>query len=77
MAKSKKLILDIDENEIDIYKKEYINLLDLQDEIEKLFEEGAKIDKRKKRVYQEWKDKINFLIHMYNTKSKYKAYKKV
>lgn len=77
MAKSKKLILDIDEDEMNIYKKEYINLLDLQDEIEKLFDEGAKIDKRKKRVYQEWKDKINFLIHMYNTKSKFKAYQKV
>jgi hypothetical protein len=77
MKSKSKIILDIDEDEIDLYKKQYIHLIDLQDEIEKLFEEGQKIDKRKKKVYQDWKDKINFLINMYNAKSKYKAYNKV
>jgi hypothetical protein len=51
--------------------------VELHDEIEKLFEEGDKIDKRKKKVYNEWKEKINFLIDMYNTRSKFKTYNRV
>lgn len=73
MAKSK-LILDIDDDDLNIFKKQYLNLIDLHDEIEKLFDEGAKIDKRKKRVYKEWQEKINFLIKMYNAKASYKTY---
>lgn len=72
-----KLILDIDENELNLFKKQYLNLVDLHDEIEKLFEEGKKIDKRKKKLYKDWKEKINFLIDMYNTRSKFKTYNRV
>jgi hypothetical protein len=72
-----KLILNIDDDELNLFKKQYLNLVDLHDEIEKLFEEGNKIDKRKKKVYQEWKEKINFLIDMYNTRSSFKTYNKV
>ena len=72
-----KLILTVDEDDLNIFKKQYINLVDLHDEIEKLFEEGAKIDKRKKKVYQEWKEKINFLIDMYNARATFKTYHKV
>jgi hypothetical protein len=72
-----KLILQLDEDDLNIFKKQYINLVDLHDEIEKLFDEGAKIDKRKKKVYQEWKEKINFLIEMYNTRATFKTYNKV
>lgn len=72
-----KLILTVDEDELNIFKKQYINLVDLHDEIEKLFEEGKKLDKRKKKAYAEWKEKINFLIHMYNTRSSFKTYNKV
>jgi hypothetical protein len=72
-----KLILTPDEDDINIFKKQYINLVDLHDEIERLFDEGAKIDKRKKKVYQLWKEKINFLIEMYNSRSSFKTYNKV
>lgn len=72
-----KLILDIDENELNLFKKQYLSLVDLHDEIEKLFEEGEKMDKRKKKMYKEWKEKINFLIDMYNTRSKFKTYNRV
>lgn len=72
-----KLILDIEEDELNLFKKQYINLVDLHDEIEKLFEEGKQIDKRKKKMYNDWKEKINFLIEMYNTRSKFKTYNKV
>ena len=72
-----KLILDIDENELNLFKKQYLSVADLHDEIEKLFEEGDKLDKRKKKMYNEWKEKINFLIDMYNTRSKFKTYNRV
>jgi len=72
-----KLILTLEEEDLNLFKKQYINLVDLYDEIEKLFEEGKQIDKRKKKAYKEWKEKINFLIDMYNSRSKYKTYNKV
>ena len=75
--KNTSIILDIGENELNLFQKQYLNLIELHDEIEKLFEEGDKIDKRKKKVYNEWKEKINFLIDMYNTRSKFKTYNKI
>lgn len=72
-----KLILTVDEDDLNLFKKQYVNLVDLHDEIEKLFEEGNKLDKRKKKAYKEWKEKINFLIDMYNARSKFKTYNKV
>jgi hypothetical protein len=76
MAKSK-LILDIEEDDLNLFEKQYISLVDLHEEIEKLFEQGETIDKRKKKVYNDWKEKINFLIDMYNSRSKFKTYNKV
>jgi len=72
-----KLILSIDDDELNIFKKQYINQADLHDEIEKLFADGEKLDKRKKKVYAEWKEKINFLIDMYNSRASFKTYNKV
>lgn len=72
-----KLILTVEEDDLNLFKKQYINLVDLYEEIEKLFEEGKQIDKRKRKEYKEWKEKINFLIDMYNSRSKYKTYNKV
>ena len=68
-----KLILTVEDDELNLFKKQYINLVDLHDEIEKLFEEGKELDKRKKKVYNAWKEKINFLIDMYNTRSSFKT----
>jgi hypothetical protein len=75
--KNTSIILDIGENELNLFQKQYLNLVELHDEIEKLFEEGDKIDKRKKKMYSEWKEKVNFLIDMYNTRSKFKTYNKI
>lgn len=72
-----KLILTVDDDELNLFKKQYVNLVDLYDEIEKLFEEEKKMDKRKKKEYKAWKEKINFLIDMYNTRSSFKTYNKV
>jgi hypothetical protein len=76
MAKSK-LILSVEEDDLKLFEKQYISLVDLHEEIEKLFDEGKTIDKRKKKVYNDWKEKINFLIDMYNSRSKFKTYNKV
>ena len=73
----KKLILSVEDDELNLFKKQYINLVDLYEEIEKMFDEGERIDKRKKKVYNEWKEKINFLIDMYNARSSFKTYNKV
>jgi hypothetical protein len=75
--KNTSIILDIGENELNLFQKQYLNLVELHDEIEKLFEEGDKIDTRKKKMYNEWKEKVNFLIDMYNTRSKFKTYNKI
>lgn len=72
-----KLILTLDDDDLNIFKKQYINLVDLHDEIEKLFEEGKNLDKRKKKIYASWKEKINFLIDMYNARATFKTYNKV
>ena len=66
-----KLILTVDEDELDVFKKQYINLIDIQEEIDKLEEQIP--DKRKKKLYKEWMNKINFFIDLYNAKSKYKT----
>ena len=72
-----KLILTLDDDDLNIFKKQYINLVDLHDEIEKLFEEGKNLDKRKKKIYASWKEKINFLIDMYNARATFKTYNTV
>ena len=72
-----KLIITPDEDDLNLFKKQYINLAELHEEIEKLFEEGENLDKRKKKVYQAWKEKINFLIDMYNARATFKTYNKV
>ncbi len=76
MSKKTKIILDIDDSEMNLFKKQYINAGEVKDEIEKLEYEEDKLDKRKKE-YKLWKDKMNFLIDMYNIKVGWKAYKKL
>lgn len=75
MAKSK-LILDINDDDLSLFQKQYINAAEVRDQIEKLEFEEDKIDKRKKE-YRLWKEKMNFLMDMYNIKVGWKAYKKV
>jgi hypothetical protein len=70
------LILSLNDDEMSLFNKQYVSLGELQEEIEKLENEGEKLDKRKKE-YKAWKDKINFLIDVYNAKSKYKTYNKI
>lgn len=70
-----KLILSVDDNELNLFKRQYLSLPELSDEIEKMLEQ--KVDKRKKKVYAKWKEDINFLIDMYNSRAKFKTYNRV
>lgn len=69
-----KIILDIDENDVNLFKKQYLNLADIKEEIDRLEDELDHLDKRKKE-YTLAKDKINFLIDMYNVKAGWKVFK--
>lgn len=75
MTKSK-IILDIDDNDLNLFNKQYLNAAEIHQEIERLEDEEVKIDKRKKE-HRLWKEKINFLIDMYNVKVGWKAYKNI
>jgi hypothetical protein len=70
-----KLILSVDNDELNLFKRQYLSLPELSDEIEKMLEQ--KVDKRKKKVYAKWKEDINFLIDMYNSRAKFKTYNRV
>lgn len=70
-----KLILEVSDEELDFYKKQYVNALDVKNQIEEMFDN--KPDGRKKQHLREWKEKINFLIDIYNTKTQFVSYKKV
>lgn len=67
-----KLITNFDEGEMDLFKKQYISLPELAEKIEAL-----KDDKPKKKGIADWKDKLNFLIDMYNAKAKFKSYNRI
>jgi len=75
MTKSK-IILDIDDNDLNLFNKQYLNAVEIHEEIERLEDEEAKLDKRTKE-HKLWKEKINFLIDMYNVKVGWKAYKNI
>jgi|LakMenEpi03Aug12_release.lakeMendotaPanAssembly.Ray.scaffolds.fasta_scaffold509940_3 hypothetical protein len=69
------LILEVSDEELDFYKKQYVNALDVKNQIEDMFDN--KPDGRKKKDLKVWKEKINFLIDIYNTKTQFVSYKKV
>lgn len=73
MGKSKFILEEPDDDDLAFFSKEYTNAGILNQEIEKL--EDNIPDKRTKE-FQKWKDKINFLIDIYNRIGGFKAYKK-
>lgn len=72
-----KLILAVEEDEMSLFKKQYLSVLELQEEIEKRLEKIKSIDKRKKKIYNQSRQDVNFLIDMYNTKAKFKSYNRI
>jgi hypothetical protein len=72
-----KLILNVDDGDINLFSKQYLSLPDLHQEIEQRLKDYENMDKRKKKALNKAKDDINFLIDMYNAKSKFKTYQKL
>lgn len=72
--KQKEVIEDLDTQD-SIFTKKYSGNVEIGDDIEDLFKN--KVNKNDKKLYKEWRNKINFLITLYNDNSKMKIYQKV
>lgn len=72
-----KLILSLEDEDVSLYSKQYLSLVELSDEIERRLEEINLMDKRKKKELKQAKQDVNFLVDMYNAKAKYKTYNRV
>jgi len=72
-----KLILSLEDENVSLYSKQYLSIIELSDEIEKRLEELQTMDKRKKKELKQAKQDVNFLIDMYNARSKFKTYNRV
>jgi hypothetical protein len=72
MLKMSLIITDIAEEELEFFKKQYLNAGDLLENIEILSLKEPK-DKRKKE-WKEWQEKISFLHYLYNAKVGWKAF---
>ena len=72
-----KLILSLEDENVSLYSKQYLSIIELSDEIEKRLEELQAMDKRKKKELKQAKQDVNFLIDMYNAKAKFKTYNRV
>lgn len=70
-----KLILSVEEDELSLFKKQYLSLPELCEEIEERL--ANKPDGRKKKDLAKWKEETNFLIDMYNAKAKFKTYNRI
>ena len=73
MKKSKFELVVPNEEDVEFFKKQYATLGEIHMKIEDM--ESLIPDARTKN-YSIWKDKINFLISLYNTKASFKSFKK-
>jgi F0F1-type ATP synthase membrane subunit b/b' len=72
-----KLILTLEDENTNLFSKQYLSLPELCDEIEQRLEDLQKIDKRRRKELKQAKEDVNFLIDMYNAKAKFKTYNRV
>jgi len=72
-----KLILSLEDENVSLYSKQYLSIIELSDEIEVRLDDLQKMDKRKRKELKQAKQDVNFLIDMYNAKSKFKTYNRV
>jgi hypothetical protein len=70
----KKFTLEVPNDEdLAFFSKEYLNLGEVNNAIEKM---EANIPDKRTKDYEKWKEKVNFLIDIYNRLGSYKAFKK-
>jgi len=70
------LILTLDNDDVEFYKKQYLNLGDLHAAIEKALSEEELTD-GEPDVHLIWQEKTNYLIDMYNAASHFKKFDRV
>lgn len=68
------LITGVSDDELNLFKKQYLSLPELFREIEEMQSEPLETDNP---FYNGWKHKLNFLINMYNVKSEFKKFEKI
>jgi len=69
------IISNVTEADIKLFKKQYVNLPDVREEIKRL--DSITPTNKRTKEYKEWKKDINFLIDMYNTRVGYTYYEKI
>ncbi len=74
MKNSKEMSANLSEEDREFYDKSYTSLGELSSLIEKM--ENNTPDKRTKKLFEEWRSKINYLIDNYNNRCGFKIYKK-
>jgi len=67
------LILNLEDDDLDLFNKQYINLGELHSKIEKLLAEEEMTD-GEPELRTEWKKKVNFLMDMYNGRASFKKF---
>lgn len=70
------LILTLDGDDVEFYKKQYLNLGDLHAAIEKALSEEELTD-GEPDIHLIWQEKTNYLIDMYNAASHFKKFDRV
>ncbi len=70
------LILTIGDDDVEFFKKQYLNLGELHTAIEKALEEEELTD-GEPEPHQQWQQRTNYLIDMYNSRSFFKKCNRV
>jgi len=70
------LILTIGDDDMEFFKKQYLNLGELHTAIEKALEEEELTD-GEPEPHQQWQQRTNYLIDMYNSRSSFKKFDRV
>lgn len=70
------LILTIGDDDVEFFKKQYLNLSELHAAILKALEEEELTDGEPEPLEQ-WKQRTNYLIDMYNGRSSFKKFDRV
>jgi hypothetical protein len=70
------LILTIGDDDVEFFRKEYVNLPELHSAIEKALSEEEMTD-GEVEPHEQWRERTNYLIDMYNSRSHYKKFDRV
>ena len=70
------LILTIGDDDVEFFRKQYLNLSELHAAIEKALAEEELTD-GEPEPHQQWRERTNYLIDMYNSRSYFKKFDRI